>query len=326
MHAAGLGGSATHPADRTANKLDAAQRTGDFLQCQRVLAEAVSAFETNHEALNRALFDVFGSVVQCASLQCYSLVQLYLQLVVDHCPGREVMTLIMATLDGMSGYAEMWFTYHQKDLVSSPQCDTLCRSGWPAESQLLAMTAAEVLTKLQRQQTRTLADYLQVLLNASKSAGLSVALLKSINGTFEGLRSALPPVSMEQHPHDNVQLLCCFALQIVLQHTLTQPLPQTQEFHRSPDHARPNQSQHVHRHNPSAMHQQLTMSMLARLHHFGCGTTTQIASLLHSLQHPDGTSKVPSVDDAAFTEISELQVCLSLLLVHGNLCDAPQHV
>ena len=185
-----------------------------------------------------------------------------------------------------------------------------CRSRWQAESTLLADTAVAVLTKLQHQQTRTLACYLQVFLNVSQSAGLSEGLLRSIGTTFEGLRNALPPVSTEQHAHDNRQLVSIFALQLILKHTLTQPLPQTSEHHRSPQYNAdlPNQTQHTKTHAASAIHQKLMQKLICRLHQYECGTSRQLQSLLHSLQHPDSSSKLPPVDDAAFMDVSELQV------------------
>ena len=90
---------------RLTDELDTARRSGNCYLCQQILAEAVFTFETDSQALDRTLFDVFGTVVQCASCQCHSLVQLYLQLVTDHCSGREVMTLLMATLDCTAEYA-----------------------------------------------------------------------------------------------------------------------------------------------------------------------------------------------------------------------------
>ena len=185
-----------------------------------------------------------------------------------------------------------------------------CRSGWQAESILLADAAVVILSKLQRQQTRILACYLQVFLNASQPAGLSKALLRSISTTFEGLRNALPPVSTEQHAHDNRQVVSYFALQLILRHTLTQPLPQTDELHRSPDYNAdlPNQVQHTQTHAASAIHQNLTNTLINRLYIYECGTSTQLQSLIHSLQHPASTSKIPPVDDAAFLDVDELQV------------------
>ena len=89
---------------RLTDELDTARRSGNYYLCQQILAEAMLTFEKDSLALDRTLFDVFGTVVQCASCQCHSLVQLYLQLVTGHCSGREVITLLMATLDSIAGY------------------------------------------------------------------------------------------------------------------------------------------------------------------------------------------------------------------------------
>lgn len=94
------------PADaitRLTKELYTAQHKEDWHYCKEILTSAMLAFEADREALDRTLFDIFGIVVQCAGSQCCSLVQLYLQLVSDHCSGREVMTLLMSSLDSISG-------------------------------------------------------------------------------------------------------------------------------------------------------------------------------------------------------------------------------
>lgn len=95
------------PADaitRVTTELCTAQRNEDWKLCQEILTSAMLAFDADRQALDATLFDIFGTVVQCASsAQCHSLVQLYLQLVSDHCSGREVLTLLMSALDNTSG-------------------------------------------------------------------------------------------------------------------------------------------------------------------------------------------------------------------------------
>ena len=90
------------PIDRLLVEVDSARRDGDCRKCQRILANLIGAFEQDHAALDRTLFDSFGKVVQCADI-AYSLVQLYLQLVTEYCSSREVMTLLMSSLDIISG-------------------------------------------------------------------------------------------------------------------------------------------------------------------------------------------------------------------------------
>lgn len=85
-------------------ELYTAQRKEDWPLCKEILTKAMLAFEADREALDTTLFDMFGTVVQCANTaQCCSLVQLYLQLVSDHCSSREVLTLLMSSLDSTSG-------------------------------------------------------------------------------------------------------------------------------------------------------------------------------------------------------------------------------
>ena len=89
---------------RVTSELYTAQRKEDWHLCKDILTKAMVAFEADREALDTTLFDIFGTVVQCASSAlCCSLVQLYLQLVSDHCSSREVLTLLMSSLDNSSG-------------------------------------------------------------------------------------------------------------------------------------------------------------------------------------------------------------------------------
>lgn len=200
-------------------------------------------------------------------------------------------------------------TLQNSEIVSS-NSQLPYRSGWLKEHSLLATTAVQVLNGLQRQQVRHLADYLQVFLNAARSASLSQALLKSICNTFHGLQIALPPVSQEQQAHDNWHLLCAFTLQLMLQHTITQSLPQTQTFHRCPDFNAdlPNHRRHSIEHNASVLHCDLVQLLISVLHSLNCITSAQTKSLLDTLEHPVTSSQLPSADDAAYLDVSQLQV------------------
>ncbi len=102
--ATGLGTTDVHSSvaiSRLTESLDAAQRDTDAAQCQELLIDALNAFRSNHLALDTTLFELFGPVAACADLSdtCSSLTQAYLQLMSDHCSGREVLTLLMSTLD-----------------------------------------------------------------------------------------------------------------------------------------------------------------------------------------------------------------------------------
>lgn len=187
----------------------------------------------------------------------------------------------------------------------------LFRSAWQAESPLLVSTATKILGKLKRQQTRLLADYLQVFLNTAGTVSFSEALLKSVNATMLGLQNLAQPISQEKHADDNHTLLCCFALQLMLQLTLTQSLPQTQEFHRAPDYNAdlPSQTQHRQLHSQPNLHVRLVQCLMKWLQQWHTVTSIQLMSLLDSLQHPHGASQVPSVDDAVFLDVSQLKVC-----------------
>ena len=65
------------------------------------LAAAVAFFQHQPDALDETLFDCLGPIVNCARLSTTvsRMVEAYLQLVVEHCSGREVLTLLMAILD-----------------------------------------------------------------------------------------------------------------------------------------------------------------------------------------------------------------------------------
>lgn len=175
---------------------------------------------------------------------------------------------------------------------------------------MLADAAINVLSKLKRQQTRLLADYLQVFLNATETVILSEALLKSTASTLLGLQKMLPPISQEKHAHENQKLSSCFALQLMLQHTLTQPMQQTHEFHRAPDYNAdlPNQTQHKHLHNESSLHLKLVQCLVKWLQHWHCGTCKQLMFLLDSLHDPESSSKLLPVDDVPFLDINQLRV------------------
>ena len=90
---------------RLTASLDSAQRDSNTDRCQELLGNAMIELQTDHAALDHTLFDVFGSIVRCADLSgpIESLVQAYLQLVLEKCAGREVLTLLMSTLGCSSG-------------------------------------------------------------------------------------------------------------------------------------------------------------------------------------------------------------------------------
>ena len=90
---------------RLTDNLDSAQRDSNTDRCQELLGDAMMELQTDHAALDHTLFDVFGTIVRCADLSgpIESLIQAYLQLVSEKCTGREVLTLLMSTLDCSSG-------------------------------------------------------------------------------------------------------------------------------------------------------------------------------------------------------------------------------
>ena len=69
------------------------------MECE--LANAVALFRAQPEAVDDTLFESFGPVMDCAGVSSASsqLVAEYLQLVSEHCSGREVLTMLMAMLD-----------------------------------------------------------------------------------------------------------------------------------------------------------------------------------------------------------------------------------
>ncbi|KAL0029559.1 hypothetical protein WJX79_004304 [Trebouxia sp. C0005] len=143
---------------RLIDNLDSAQRDSNTDRCQELLGNAMIELQTDHAALDHTLFDIFGSIVRCADLSgpVESLVQAYLQLVLEKCAGREVLTLLMSTLDCSSG------------------------DEWRMQNILLAQTAVKILCVQQRQQTRLLAAYLQWLhmLQAQPPTNLNMLLEK----------------------------------------------------------------------------------------------------------------------------------------------------
>jgi len=90
---------------RLIDNLDSAQRDPNSERCQELLGNAMIELQTDSTALDHTLFDIFGSIVRCADLSgpIESLVQAYLQLVLENCAGREVLTLLMSALDCSSG-------------------------------------------------------------------------------------------------------------------------------------------------------------------------------------------------------------------------------
>ncbi|KAL0053374.1 hypothetical protein WJX82_004863 [Trebouxia sp. C0006] len=141
---------------RLTDNLDSAQRDSNTDRCQELLGNAMIELQTDHAALDHTLFDVFGTIVRCADLSgpIGSLIQAYLQLVLEKCTGREVLTLLMSTLDCSSG------------------------DEWGMQNTLLAQTAVKILCVQQRQQTRLLAAYLQWLhmLEAQSPTDLNMLL------------------------------------------------------------------------------------------------------------------------------------------------------
>lgn len=65
---------------------------------------ALMSFREQPEALDETLFDCFARIVELANLSqsTSKLVDEYIHLVLGHCSGREILTLLMATLDAAS--------------------------------------------------------------------------------------------------------------------------------------------------------------------------------------------------------------------------------
>lgn len=179
------------------------------------------------------------------------------------------------------------------------------------QNTLLAQTAAKILCVQQRQQTRLLAGYLQVLLSTVRSASISNAVLDSLTKTVTGLKPILPSTTKQPHAQDNQLLLACFVLQLMLC-TLTAPLQQTSEFHGSPDfNAEPSsQTQMSNRQSHSAMSTRLVQHVLQWLHMLEAQSPTELNMLLKELANPHSDSKVPAVDDAPFLDFAETEVRL----------------
>lgn len=177
------------------------------------------------------------------------------------------------------------------------------------QNTLLAQTAVKVLCSLQRQQTRLLADYLQVLLNVARSASMSDALLDSLDTTVTGLKPTLLLASKQPHIQDNQLLLCCFALQLMLC-TLTAPLQQTNDFHISPNFNGTLSSleQGSNRQLQPAVQTSLVQHVMRWLCMLQANTHTELSLLLKRLRHPSSGSKLPDMDDAPFLDLVEIEV------------------
>ena len=167
--------------------------------------------------------------------------------------------------------------------------------------------APQVICKLQRQQTRLLADYLQVLLNfiTRSPAPLAESQLAILTLTCEALSTISQPILSSQTGADNQVALASFHLQFMLKSTLKEPLKQSQEFHRCPDfnfdQSRRSQSSLL---EATAVVQH-TMQWLTTA---GITSTASLDQMLHHLQHPSDTSKLPEPDDAQFLEPADLLV------------------
>jgi len=188
----------------------------------------------------------------------------------------------------------------------------LDRDEWGMQNTLLAQTAVKILCVQQRQQTRLLAAYLQVLLSTVRSASISDAVLDSLTKTVTGLKPILPFTSNQPHAQDNQLLLACFVLQLMLS-TLTAPLQQTSEFHGSPDfNAEPSsQTQMSNRHSHSAMSTRLVQHVMQWLHMLEAQSPTDLNMLLEELASPHNDSKNPAVEE--FLDLAEVEVRLHRL-------------
>ena len=192
---------------------------------------------------------------------------------------------------------------------------------------LLAQTAVRIICSLERQQTRLMADYLQVLLNVAGSASMTDAVLESLNDTVSGMK---PPSKM-QHAQDNQLLLTCFALQLML-HTLMAPLQQIQDFHRTPGfNVEPSNQQHILRQSQSATYTKLAQYVMLWLQMLNADTQTQRNLVFQRLRRPIENSKLPDVDDAALLDLDQLEVGLDTLtaaqcLVTHQCASKQQHI
>ena len=167
--------------------------------------------------------------------------------------------------------------------------------------------APQVICKLQRQQTRLLVDYLQVLLSiiTMSTAPLAQSQLAIVTLSCNTLSSISQPVLSSQTGTDNQIALSSFILQFMLQSTLSKPLKQSQEFHRCPDF---NFDQSTRSQSsllaPTAIVQH-TMQWLSAA---GITSTASLEQMLHQLQHPSDASKLPEPDEAQFLESADVLV------------------
>lgn len=94
----------TCPICQLVQTLSAAQSSLSPDATQNQLESAVSLFRKQPDILDGTMFDSLAPIVDCANVSssCSQLVADYLQLVIKHCSGREVLTILMATLDAKS--------------------------------------------------------------------------------------------------------------------------------------------------------------------------------------------------------------------------------
>ena len=140
---------------------------------------------------------------------------------------------------------------------------------------------------MQRQQTRLLADFLQVVLDSVRSAGITDARLQLLSSVVMGLQPVLPPGSQLQHAQDNQLLLCCFALQLVVD-SLSVPLQQTHDFHRKPEFNFTPDTHWAYGTNrfKSAMYTKLLQHAMQWLHLMGAGNGAQLEALVDNAAQP----------------------------------------
>lgn len=168
--------------------------------------------------------------------------------------------------------------------------------------------APQIICELQRQQTRLLVDYLQVLLNTIDKSlqSLTKPQLATLDFTCQSLsRFSQPADSPTQSSKDTQVALSSFTLQVMLQQTLSHPLKQHNEFHRSPDFNVPQPS--VNRGQSTA-----ATAVVQRAMHWlnmtGIRSTAQIDAMLLSLRQPCESSQLPEPDDADFLQPSDVEV------------------
>lgn len=169
-------------------------------------------------------------------------------------------------------------------------------------------TAPQVICKLQRQQTRLLVDYLQVLLNAiDKSLQLlTKTQLATLDFTCQSLSSLSQHTdSPTQSSKDTQVALSSFTLQVMLQQTLNRPLKQHHEFHRRPNF---NFSQPSVNKGNSTAATAFVQHAMHWLNTIGIRSTAQLDEMLLSLRQPSESSKLPEPEDAEFLQPSEVEV------------------